>query len=476
MTKPEPWANDKFNRQQNANDLIAYIQSVHANGMLSGEEKSQVIAVDAAYGIGKTFFLRAMAEELSEDHAVAYVDAWADDFINEPIVSIAATLRDAIEPWLPQSRVKEQWNETAKKAGKIALIAGKGFGKQALKFVITGGAVEGIEAVWDGEDATDMEAVKEAVKDSVDQADGDVAEALAKLSEDRFLDKKIAQLQEARSAISNLKGSLSGLANVLKENDVKLPIYVIIDELDRCRPDYAIKLLEEIKHLFSVPDVVFILGVNSEQLSKSITAEYGAGFDGQAYLRRFIDRQYNLPYPEMSALVDFLYNRAIVPSGKEMWFPPITRLEDKSSEFTQIQWITELLKFYRLSPRDAFAFFDWSRTALALIADKRVMSPYIFELIAQKLALQEITETRPWQFMLYDPHGRHEWIDGHRFFVETKAILGLRRNKLREVLNRDGALENMLITFALVGSGSGVVEYPSILDRVGKFSASEEVD
>ena len=70
---------------------------------------------------------------------------------------------------------------------------------------------------------------------------------------------------------------------------------MIIDELDRCRPTYAIELLETAKHLFSVDNIVFVLGINIVEMSHSIRALYGSKFDAEGYLRRFIDFDYRLP-------------------------------------------------------------------------------------------------------------------------------------------------------------------------------------
>ena len=76
---------------------------------------------------------------------------------------------------------------------------------------------------------------------------------------------------------------------------------VIIDELDRCRPLFAIEVLEKAKHLFNVGNVVFVIGIDREQLGHSIRTVYGAGMDPEGYLRRFIDMNFNLPNPILSS-------------------------------------------------------------------------------------------------------------------------------------------------------------------------------
>jgi predicted KAP-like P-loop ATPase len=61
-------------------------------------------------------------------------------------------------------------------------------------------------------------------------------------------------------------------------------VYMFIDELDRCKPPYAIELLETLKHLFSVNGLVFVLAANYQQLEQCVAATYGYGVDRHRYL------------------------------------------------------------------------------------------------------------------------------------------------------------------------------------------------
>ena len=93
------------------------------------------------------------------------------------------------------------------------------------------------------------------------------------------------------------------MARALSEANENLPLIVAIDELDRCRPSYAIELLEVAKHLFAVDHVVFVLAVNCEQLAHSVKALYGNDFDAEGYLRRFFDVDCQLPEPGRDAFI-----------------------------------------------------------------------------------------------------------------------------------------------------------------------------
>ena len=84
------------------------------------------------------------------------------------------------------------------------------------------------------------------------------------------------------------------------------PLVVMIDELDRCRPSYAVELLEVAKHLFSVDQIVFVLAVNRSELAHSVKALYGDGFDAEGYLGRFFDVDFRLPEPDRESFINSL--------------------------------------------------------------------------------------------------------------------------------------------------------------------------
>jgi hypothetical protein len=83
-------------------------------------------------------------------------------------------------------------------------------------------------------------------------------------------------------------------------------LIIFIDDLDRCKPDYTIKLLECIKHFFSVPGAVFVLAIDSDSLGASVRASYGDAIDTDNYLRKFIDWRYRLPKPRAKNFGSFL--------------------------------------------------------------------------------------------------------------------------------------------------------------------------
>jgi hypothetical protein len=84
-------------------------------------------------------------------------------------------------------------------------------------------------------------------------------------------------------------------------------LVIFVDELDRCRPTYAIEMLERIKHLFSIENIVFVLSVDQSVLHESIKGFYGSSnISAENYLRRFVDIEYCLPEPSIDKYIDFL--------------------------------------------------------------------------------------------------------------------------------------------------------------------------
>lgn len=124
----------------------------------------------------------------------------------------------------------------------------------------------------------------------------DVGDAIV-ASAGRDADEVVDAFWEAevgrKVAMKEFRAALEGMTS--SEGDQRVPLVIVVDELDRCRPDYALELLEVIKHFFSVPSVHFLLGVNLEALMNSVCARYGAGIDAQSYLKKFVSFSLTLP-------------------------------------------------------------------------------------------------------------------------------------------------------------------------------------
>jgi hypothetical protein len=429
------WAGDLFGRKSEAVDIIGFLESV-ANRATSREDgHAYVLAVDAPYGEGKSFFLRRFAEQMKLNHPVAFVDAWTDDLEDEPLVALAATLERALEPYLEgNAKLKAGLSDFCAKAGWVAKIAAMGALKRGLGFIVSHSVAEVLSAGLSGESEVLRDIDKEAIK-AAPQAIIDGTTASVGGVDGSDMKERIARFREGQGAIAAMKASLAYIVNNL-EGCAQAPIVVVVDELDRCRPTYAIKLLEEIKHLFDVPGMVFVLGMHGEQLAHSVAAAYGSKFDATSYLKRFINRRYILNraalHPLLEKIVadmrlelDRLEYPSVLPDG-----------HDRSIDLSPTVVIASYMDAYGLVARDAFEFMDILQTCLALTKPHLLHAPYLFPLIILQMKrelahLPTITRQAPWKYVF-----RSNTMDGAPIQVAIQDMANAFQNAQGEPLGQ----------------------------------------
>jgi hypothetical protein len=224
-----------------------------------------VLAINGPWGTGKTTFIQMWEALLRQrGFATAYLNAWTSDFSEDPLVALLAQIESTVET-KPSSITKDLWKGLKADGGKIVKVVAPIVLKAA-----TAGALDTAQMA---------QAFKEAA-----------AETSEKLAE-----KALEGHRKERAAVVSFRKQLTELAGAMTP---ELPFVVFVDELDRCRPLYAVQLLERIKHVFDAPGVLFVLSLDRDQLAESVKAAYGANFDSQGYLRRFIDLQFDLPVTE----------------------------------------------------------------------------------------------------------------------------------------------------------------------------------
>ena len=379
------WEGDLLNRKEEAMLLSQYIESIVDYTHIREDAQAFTIAVDAGYGEGKTWFLKRLAKQLELNHPVAFVDAWHDDLADEPLTALAATLKKAILPLAKKHpEIQSKFDTVIKKAGSVAKIAGKGLIKRGLGLLITKEAVDAAEQVFDGASEAVLEAINDGVKDGGQEFVDNVADAIERVPPDKLMEQRIADFEAGQGAIEDLKASLTALVKALDRNDTHPPIVIIIDELDRCRPTYAIKLLEEVKHLFDVPGLVFVFGLHSGQLAHSVNAAYGAGFDGRAYIARFIHRHYRLAKPSLGPFVGHLLQRAAVPKDR-LWFPQAYLNTSTNSHMRKHDIIAFHLTAYGLSARDGITVIETLQTCCAVTKNAELLMPLLLPMIIAKI-------------------------------------------------------------------------------------------
>ena len=262
-----PW-DDPFR-----NDLLDRKSAIEGLTRIVGASESPyVISVDAAWGSGKTAFLDMWCQHFeNEGFTVVQFNAWETDFATSPFQALSAEITQRLERF--SNSTVEQGMNILKSKVRAAAIA---ISKSALRGtgeLIPGGTIVAKTAIG----------------------------AVESWSED-----PISDYQQTRATLREFTESIGDVAETVSRLNGGKPLVVAIDELDRCRPTYAIELIETVKHIFSVENVVFILAINSTALTHSAKSLYGAEFDAERYFRRFFDLQFRLPVPDRRSFAETL--------------------------------------------------------------------------------------------------------------------------------------------------------------------------
>lgn len=259
-----PWEEDKFGRQGIAKFLTNYLDK---------NEDIKVLNINAPWGTGKTFFLTNWRNELNQTRVCLYFNAWENDFCGDPFIALSAVLYEGLKKECPGVAVSE-FKDAAKKAIVAATPA------------LMKGVVKNFLSV-------DIDEIVDALGDAAEKA----------------VEKLIQDNNETLDKVRNFKASLEHLSRDAAAQKASrlginsFPVYIFIDELDRCRPTYAIELLERLKHFFDVKNCRFVVATDTEQMVASVKSVYGEGFDSFRYLRRFFDSEYRLDNSDIKAWV-----------------------------------------------------------------------------------------------------------------------------------------------------------------------------
>ena len=296
------WKLDKLQRKDEADYLTSYLVGKNKLERSSLNDGSFVLNVNAEWGFGKTYFLRNWADDLAtKGHPVVYFDAWQNDFSKEPLIAFISTINAQLEPYF-NKKIGE------KRATRVKFMLGEWYGKGKkllnpsapflwgiLAKKLAGMSIEQFGELFDEdfEEPTDSKKEASAKTDASKEFTDTVSTVVSKAAS-----KLLASHNSINKTIVEFKNSLEKLTIHLDSlKIINIPIFIFVDELDRCRPDYAIELFENIKHLFGVPGVFFVVATASEQLCHSIKKVYGQDFDSPSYLKRFFDQTYKLQEP-----------------------------------------------------------------------------------------------------------------------------------------------------------------------------------
>lgn len=222
--------------------------------LLNSMDDSTVMAIDGAWGSGKTVFIRqllmlangsvegynssldeAAIAKLQENQKVFYFNAWESDYIGDALSAILLKLIADDDEGLNAASIK--------RAAKIINISA---------------------------------GIKNMSHDFIDYGANTTKEKLV---------SDIRSIVDRHDAVNNFIDKLKG---------DKARVVFVVDELDRCKPSFAVDVLEVMKHYFVRDDVTFILAINTKELMHTVQKYYGQSFDGSSYLNKFFDYTYSL--------------------------------------------------------------------------------------------------------------------------------------------------------------------------------------
>lgn len=332
------------------NELGRYNEVRKLLKIISLIEDNTVIAIDGDWGSGKTFFLKEIEhiiknkktrsqfninmdisyngnkepflnEQALDNSIILYYNAWENDLYREPLESILLTLLNSL------------------KDNKNKVVTFKSFQKKLPKRIFE--IFQGIgynfvnQVNSSVERATGINA-KKVVKSTID-----LMEDINDLKTYEDLASSIITTEEIREAINEL------FTKVLKKGT---RIIFIIDELDRCRPDYAVDLIETINHFYNNEKITFLIGVNLKEFRNTLKSFYGNNFDSYKYLHKFFDVIINLKRLDTNHYTTFALQNC---SGHNMM--PIEEAFNRTTlNYTNhtLLSILELANNYKFSLRD----------------------------------------------------------------------------------------------------------------------------
>ncbi|MEC9291138.1 MAG: P-loop NTPase fold protein [Pseudomonadota bacterium] len=369
---------DRFNRKDLAEKLTEAICKFSPF-----YDDSYVLSLNAPFGSGKSTFIEMWQNMLQEEQGMEciYLNAWEHDFDDEPIVPILSTL--------------------------LAAMPNKGIDLRSAFFGAMASTTNDLIAHKLGVD------VKKVIKEAGEA--GDINSVGAEIYKGYHFKKE---------AFKKLRESLTDFVESLD----KRPLVIFVDELDRARPDYSIRFLETIKHMFPVQGICFVLSVDKGQLEKSVAQVYG-DIDFKNYYLRFATNEVSLPELAQVDLKPFLRDlrQEYIDEKRQsgIKYPFKENDEHQINEF-----IADIAKGLELKPReiqklyrrfsqfmaiseneDKLALVNWVQAAVLLVA-LSIVNPSMYHQVGKNLVQPEdftnFIKGKP--FFDYSGERNDEWV------------------------------------------------------------------
>ncbi|WP_192954655.1 KAP family P-loop NTPase fold protein [Gallaecimonas mangrovi] len=349
---------DLFHRKEFGNRLY---------NLINNSNENLVLALDAQWGEGKSTFIKMWSSENYYHREVPletiYFDAFENDYQKEPFLALASEIYELLE-----DREENKKQEFKEKAAQVFKTFSRGLIKTGIR-VGTAGIIDGT---------------------ALDLVEKDLS-TLVSEQVDSVISSKFDSSKADKLALKNFKSFLSDIA--LNHTEGKRIVFVI-DELDRCRPDFALELIENIKHLFSVPGITFLLVMNRKQLEESVKCRYGNGIDSVTYLQKFINVWLSLPRSsgkfQQDDGVEYLKNSfKLMMDGRAISNDTAANMlkllvKHIKPSFRDIERILTYFAIMENSRNEAMS--DFYQDIMALVCLMKVLNPRLLDAIVAKRA------------------------------------------------------------------------------------------
>lgn len=336
--------NTQFEEQEKLKDLepAKIIQELENNS-----DYIQRIFIDAPWGMGKTFFSKALKEKIEKENEsrgevgrkeikFININAWETDYFSDPMKSMVGEINSNI-------RLS---SETTDKVEQIL--------KKGLTIFVKSIFNKGLDKI--GIDETKRKELETLFKEVT-----------------QFETSELEDYEKYKKLVDKFKECLS------LEKDLKV---IVIDELDRCKPIYAIELLETIKHFFGVKNIIFVFLVNKKQLQSIVSTSYLQDDECSEYFEKFFDIQFNLPELEYEDFIQIEYDKYNQPQTYGVNNENISEDNIKIYESIFLEAFSSNCDSSIVSPRNFIKSFKKFRILLTSLSDEeRACYPLMIVLI-----------------------------------------------------------------------------------------------
>ena len=258
------------------NDRLGLEPAVQVQSEALLSNSPQAVAIDAPWGSGKTTFMALWQAYLhSKDVKVVTFNAWKFS-LSDPLDALTRSVLSQFED-IPDAQRQPGHRQLLEFVRRGSPLLQKGLRVATLFSPDLAENLDAVESVADS---------AQALVDSIDSATSGQSSST-----------------EPAGDIHSPEAFTSALSLAASHWSEK-PVVIMVDELDRCSPEYAVEMLQLLEHVFYAENVVFVVSLNRAELVHSVKAFYGQDFDADGYLERFFDDVFPLPVSNRTSYIE----------------------------------------------------------------------------------------------------------------------------------------------------------------------------